>query len=235
MRGGGLRSGLLVSVMSLLSACASWDMQGHDPRVFYDEHPIENKIEMRTQAYRVVFEPDGDALSEAERNQFYAQINHRSMLSVQEIVIDVSPANRWQSQRQAYLEKMLSHMGYHDGNIRFQISDAVPSNVAVIHMTYAQVVPPRCPDWRKSPSNNYSNSPHANFGCATTVNLGQMVADPRDLQRGTGELPPTLSERGDRFLRQFRTGESEGGGSNPLSAGGSDGGGGDEAANGLVE
>ncbi len=45
---------------------------------------------------------------------------------------------------------------------------------------------PACPDWRK-PAVDYGNTPSSNFGCADAVNLGLMVADPRDMIEGRPE------------------------------------------------
>lgn len=46
------------------------------------------------------------------------------------------------------------------------------------------VTPPTCPDWSKAMGGDSQNTPGVNFGCATTSNLGMMVANPRDLIRG---------------------------------------------------
>jgi pilus assembly protein CpaD len=46
------------------------------------------------------------------------------------------------------------------------------------------VTPPNCPDWRKPGSEDYGNAPMSNLGCATAVNFGLMVADPRELIQG---------------------------------------------------
>lgn len=46
------------------------------------------------------------------------------------------------------------------------------------------VVEPACPDWSRPSATHPANLPTSNFGCATTLNLVRMVADPRDLVRG---------------------------------------------------
>jgi len=46
------------------------------------------------------------------------------------------------------------------------------------------VTPPACPDWSRETGVDYANGPHTNFGCATTANLGLMIANPRDLVEG---------------------------------------------------
>lgn len=44
---------------------------------------------------------------------------------------------------------------------------------------------PNCGDWSLESHTNHSNEPSSNFGCATTANLGMMVANPRVLVRPT--------------------------------------------------
>jgi pilus biogenesis lipoprotein CpaD len=55
------------------------------------------------------------------------------------------------------------------------------------------VVEPNCPDWSRPSATHPANLPTSNFGCATSLNLVRMVADPRDLVRGVplGPNDPT--------------------------------------------
>lgn len=46
------------------------------------------------------------------------------------------------------------------------------------------VVEPNCPDWSQPSAAHPANLPTSNFGCATTLNLVRMVADPKDLLHG---------------------------------------------------
>ncbi|RMD89976.1 MAG: hypothetical protein D6807_02685 [Alphaproteobacteria bacterium] len=46
------------------------------------------------------------------------------------------------------------------------------------------VTPPQCPSTIMHATRNYMNAPSPQFGCANVINLGQMVADPRDLVTG---------------------------------------------------
>lgn len=69
-----------------------------------------------------------------------------------------------------------------------------------------RVVLPDCPDWRKPTAADFSNTPSSNFGCATLVNLGRMVADPRDLVAGT-PLSPASAERAALGIEAYRKGD----------------------------
>jgi pilus assembly protein CpaD len=58
---------------------------------------------------------------------------------------------------------------------------AVPPNRAIVMVgRYAVTLPP-CPNWSMPRANDFTNAPPSNFGCATAVNLGLMVASPGDL------------------------------------------------------
>lgn len=55
------------------------------------------------------------------------------------------------------------------------------------------IIEPNCPDWSRPSAAHPANLPTSNFGCATSLNLVRMVADPRDLVRGVpvGQPDPT--------------------------------------------
>ncbi len=65
---------------------------------------------------------------------------------------------------------------------------------------------PNCGDWSKNPATDRSNLPSSNFGCATSTNLGLMVADPSVLVRGT-DLGPGDGDTLGRGVRQYREGK----------------------------
>lgn len=52
---------------------------------------------------------------------------------------------------------------------------------AEIVVTAYAVQLPACPNWSRDPAADPGNLPLSNLGCANAVNLGLMVADPRDL------------------------------------------------------
>jgi pilus assembly protein CpaD len=49
---------------------------------------------------------------------------------------------------------------------------------------HATATVPRCPNWTKPPGNDFENTMHSDFGCATALDLAATVADPRDLAEG---------------------------------------------------
>lgn len=209
----------ILTLLLALGACApELDMQGVDPRDYYAAHPIKNKVVEKTQSHAVIFNAGANKPSKSEVIRLREALYDRSFLSVHEADIAMTSADFRNESRKQSLSKMLRYLGYR-GAVKFTPSPLVSNNEVLIQLTYSAVVAPDCPDWRQSPSHNFSNHEGANFGCATEVNLGLMVADPRDLERGTGELPPVVSERGDIMLKNYRTaGATATAASSPTSA-----------------
>jgi len=69
------------------------------------------------------------------------------------------------------------------------------------------ISPAGCPDWTASPYSTYENGQQGNFGCATVTNLGLMLVDPRDLERGSsgGHIPPDMNRAG-KAIERYRSG-----------------------------
>jgi pilus assembly protein CpaD len=65
---------------------------------------------------------------------------------------------------------------------------------------------PGCPDWTKSTIENFANTVHSNFGCATAANLAAMVADPRDLLNGR-PMGPVVGDAATAPMHRYRTGK----------------------------
>jgi hypothetical protein len=71
---------------------------------------------------------------------------------------------------------------------------------------HGELISPDCTDWTASPTTNYSNARQSNIGCATVTNLGLMLEDPRDLERGAsgGHVVPDAS-RNRVVIDNYRT------------------------------
>ncbi len=99
------------------------------------------------------------------------------------------------------VQNFLSDLGY--------VSEVVPSNVkdenfVVVAVEHYDVRLPACPDWRKNPP--LTNGVWSNHGCADAVNLGLMLADPRDMVTGR-ELGPMDGTTAASAVERYRKGE----------------------------
>ena len=76
----------------------------------------------------------------------------------------------------------------------------------LIRVARYHAVLPDCPDYSRTIIGGFHNLPSSNFGCAYNRNLGQMVANSRDLLRGR-DLAPADGERQSATIRAYREGE----------------------------
>lgn len=216
-----------IMAMLLLAGCTSeWDLQGHDPKEYYAKNPKVNKIESRTVTQDVHFQSREPRLTNDERDKLRGGLRDVSPAASQAVMIEFAPSQLYNEPRRTHLRKFLRSLGY-GGEMSFEASDDLSINDARVSVTYAAVVLPDCPDWRMSPVTSYSNTWQGNYGCATMVNLGLMVADPRDLVRGSGMEGPD-AERNSKVIQDYRAGKEYGpsvvgggGGSSDASSGGS--------------
>ena len=86
------------------------------------------------------------------------------------------------------------------------LPDANAKGVSVVLHRH-QVTLPSCPDWTKPGGRSADNQPGSNWGCATAVNLGLMVANPSDLTRGRS-AGPADADRAVLGIQRYRTGET---------------------------
>jgi pilus assembly protein CpaD len=68
-------------------------------------------------------------------------------------------------------------------------AETVPANHAILGIGRYTVSLPACPNWSSPPTAQYTNMPWSNWGCASAVNLGLMVASPADLVNGRTLAP----------------------------------------------
>jgi hypothetical protein len=71
--------------------------------------------------------------------------------------------------------------------------------------THQVTLPSPCPDW-SSPTENYDNSKHSNFGCATANNIAIQLDDPADAIEGHGAKTPN-TETTVRTIQRYNAGE----------------------------
>lgn len=83
-----------------------------------------------------------------------------------------------------------------------------------------QVALPACPDWADRSGVTHDNQPSGNWGCATAVNLGLMIANPGDLVQGRDGGPGDGAAQV-LGIQRYRKGETKpllGGGASEIPA-----------------
>lgn len=173
-----------VAVAAAVSGCSytATDAQWTDA----DATVKENQVLFLRETYDVRFAPDADRLSADEQKRLGEYLDRSGIGIYDEISLAVADdsgardsnlAARRQAAVAAYLRTR------HLKSAPDQTAGAPLDQVTVIVGRYV-VVPPNCPDWRKPSNDDPQNTVSSNLGCATTTNLGLMVADPRDLIAG---------------------------------------------------
>jgi pilus assembly protein CpaD len=201
--------GLVAASALSLAACASMDLQGHDPVEFYAKHPIENKVETKHVLHETHFAPGAARLSADEIDALKAGLRDVPPMAVDKIHVQTHPQQVNHQARREHLKKLLRSMGFAKVPVVFESSELLERDQIALDVAYAQVVSPRCPDWRTSPITTYSNTQQGGYGCASVTNLGLMVADPRDLERGSGRSAPDM-DRNAKVLQDYRSGVTPG-------------------------
>lgn len=198
---------LVAASFSLLGGCSEkFDLQGRDPQEYYAAHPIENKVVTQHFQLGLQFAGNSQALNKDEIYTLNNGLEKINRHAVESIAVGYSPSLQNKKQRAEYVVGLLRKAGFTNKVDLFSQRD-IPHNKIVVDIAYAAVIPPDCPDWKKSPVTTYSNMPAANWGCAATVNLGLMVDNPRDLERGRDAREHSV-ERAAKAFSDYKTGNA---------------------------
>lgn len=121
---------------------------------------------------------------------------------------DTARARRMSERRRDSVVTFLELQGIEVRPMRGDFGVEPPAGDAVTVLLRRYVVAlPACPDWTGKPGYNFNNQVSSNWGCATAVNLGMMVADPGDLVHG--RRPGYADgERVARSIERYRNGET---------------------------
>jgi pilus assembly protein CpaD len=113
------------------------------------------------------------------------------------------------SPRVALLTELAVRRGVNAKEIKLRLASLGAGQPQPVVLSYRRylVELPRCGNWNDTPSFNPSNANGANFGCSIQRNIGQMVANPGDLdqQRGFGSIS---AARTDRVLGLYNQGKA---------------------------
>ncbi len=184
-----LKSALLGLGVSLLAACSHTDLSPKgEPQVIK-----RNSVQMVRLPHEISSETDGtdtlSALKEDAINRFFKSIN-AGYGDV--IMLDGPDASK---ARIDAIEALVKQAGLTYGGT--SALGAKPKNGTVIlYVERYSVTSPNCNYWPEVTSNQEVNNDSSFHGCATTTNLGMMVADPRDLVSGrTGKTSTEAAVR----------------------------------------
>ncbi len=176
-------------VMLVLSACAAEmkDWQGPTDK--------SHRVAWMVASHEMAFEPGSRWLAEGELSHLDAFLGTLDMRRPTHVYVQSNGAGGELGQkRKATLHALLRARG-----VRLRENPPEPGHAgalpngpssgdsALLMVGHYDVSVPNCNDQSKPMIGDFSNIESSNFGCASAVNLGMMVADPRDLNGRAAE------------------------------------------------
>lgn len=227
-RAAGLRLGLVPALALAVAGCGP-TLDGGNPALGWNEmgSPKELEVEHAQVRHAVHFDTDQATISGVERDRlltFLAAVDlgrgdsirleghadeRASDLYNLELAARRAEAVRRLLHAQGFERVEMHETAYGERAPRATASaeEAWRQNrrVEVVVDRHLVVLPP-CPDWSRRSGTDFANQPHTNFGCAVQTNLGLMIAEPRDLERGR-PLGPADGTREAEAIVRYRAGE----------------------------
>ncbi len=171
-------SGTLMVLALCLSACATARQPAPASPYASVPHGVVVTFEKRTLA--VHYAPGAespDASQIAALNVLFAM---GDLGRGDVVVIERSPSQLAQARAMA----LLSGLSREGLVVSLAVSASVSDGELRLQIEHAVATAPDCPNWTKPPGDDFDNTLHSDFGCATAMNLAAMVANPRDLLAG---------------------------------------------------
>ncbi len=194
----------LVVAPIAIALCVAAAGCGPEFKEFTSKAPPEARADLVQVAHDITFGGDELYMTVAagrRLDEFLANIGVDRQDRV--VVVDRDTGSPWAAQR---AESVRLHLTRHQipsepGHVAPGAASR-PDTVSVVVERYV-VAALDCPDWTQPRGSNPENATHRNFGCADAHNLGQMVADKRDLAVGRG-LAPTDGMLMARGVNEYR-------------------------------
>lgn len=214
-RSGLFRALLLVTASSLASGCQYFKEPAGDPALATlngTTHMSRPEPEVKRAVYRheVAFVPGDATLAAASQQDLDAFVGEVGIAAADEFMI-VGPdqPSPLSSRQRQMVSSYLALKGVNVAPLPVDATyaPAAGDTVSVI-VRRKTVVLPACPDWTSEPNQSFTNRPQRNFGCASAVNLGMMIAVPSDLEHGRG-LGPKEGTVSAKSIERYRKGKTK--------------------------
>lgn len=201
---------LIVSAAALALAGCYSGQPGH-PLSPQEMHPLKVSQTAMTLAMDLPLAPT--ALTADDAARFDRFIDDYLSIGTGPLEMIAGEREGASSPRIALLTERAVRRGVSAKEIKLRLASLGAGQPQPVVLSYRRylVELPRCGQWNDTPSFNPSNTNGANFGCATQRNIGQMVANPGDLdqQRPLGSVSATRTDRVLGLYKQGRASEAE--------------------------
>ncbi len=196
----------LLSVL-LLGACNTtgekWDWSDVP-------EPKEPRIDLVQVQHSVAFVYGSAHLAESEMEKLNGFLNRNAVAAGDPVfVIGGEGPDALVERRRQTVAAYLTHLSLQPSakNDGFGFKSSAEHSVAVVVRRHI-VSLPGCPDFTEQPGRTWNNTIARNWGCANATNLGLMVANPGDLERGRPGGPMD-GEYAVLAIQRYRAGETK--------------------------
>lgn len=150
------------------------------------EAPNRLQVEGSASTVEIAFVPGGAGLAASQAARLDRLVAVGAIRPDDRVIVAASGSPTLAAAREAVVASRLLRSGI--------VADArplsaVPPDHAIVTVERYAVMLPPCPNWSMPRANDFTNAPPSNFGCATAVNLGLMVASPADFVAGRQLAP----------------------------------------------
>lgn len=195
-----LRAAALSAIALSFGACAP--QASHWSTV---EAPRENTITLVRLSHHVQFRANEDRLNPTESYRLATFIRDRSVGYGDQILL-LNGGGPMAQRRTEAVASVFARGGLKVvRDVEIEGVTPAPNEVRVLVGRHV-VTPPNCPNWSKRADDDFGNTGSSNIGCATTTNLGMMIANPSDLVHGE-PLRPADGELNAFRVESYRQGK----------------------------
>ena len=198
-----MKNSLILCLALACSALQACDAPGEWSA---SEAPRQMRVDFRRMTHTAAYAPDATQLAPREQESLASFLQVAQVTTDDHIYLEPTNNDQRNVSRISALARDLTRHGYVVATLP-PGRDAVPPNALLVTVERYVVTPPDCPNWTKSPSGDGENATSSNFGCATTTNLGLMVADPRDLLIGR-DMGPASADQAGLAIQRYREGKT---------------------------
>ncbi|TWT10215.1 CpaD family pilus assembly lipoprotein [Reyranella sp. CPCC 100927] len=181
---------LSVRVFAVMAAALGVSLAAcENPETAVHYAPKQARADRAAALHGVSFSPLRDDLSASERQRLMAFVRELPTDRATVVLFTASDSPSLQAQRAAAVRSQLEAWGVPVATVARAQGFAVGPDTVVVSAESYSARALNCPDFSKSAGYDPLNLPQSNLGCATARNLADMVADPRDLERGRSPGP----------------------------------------------
>jgi pilus assembly protein CpaD len=200
----------LLCLAYLVAGCTATEERQVTYATWRQANPLpQSQVQPVPVSHTVTFAPLSQRLTDIEREALLRFLVQSKVQAGDTVMLTVVPPKPGQPDQTAarvtVLRSVLARLGVSAG-AEFASIPGVSANEILVTAQILTVMAPDCPGYNTPIALDFEQRPFLNLGCANATNLGLMVADPADLEKGR-PLPPADGEAAALSIQRYRAGK----------------------------